>query len=46
MCGGIMYAWLMNFFSRIFGNTAKMNMEKGKDETTIDSLSDGKIPRR
>ena len=27
-----MYAWLMNLFSKIFGNTAKINMEKDKDE--------------
>ena len=30
--GEIMYAWLMNLFSRIFGKTAKMNMEKDEDE--------------
>jgi len=27
-----MYAWLMNLLSRIFGKTAKMNMEKDEDE--------------
>ena len=29
-----MYAWLMNLFSRIFGKTAKMNMEKDEDENS------------
>jgi len=32
MPGGIMYAWLMNLFSKMFGNTAKINMEKDKDD--------------
>ena len=32
MPGGIMYAWLMNLFSKMFGNTAQKNMEKDKDE--------------
>ena len=32
MSGIIMYAWLMNLFSKIFGNTAKINMEKDRDE--------------
>ena len=33
-----MFAWLMNLFSKIFGNTAKTNMEKNKDGS---SLSEG-----
>ena len=30
-----MYAWLMNLFSRIFGKTAKMNMEKDEDHSSV-----------
>jgi hypothetical protein len=30
-----MYAWLMNLFSKMFGNTAKINMEKDKDGNWI-----------
>ena len=30
-----MLSWLMNFFSKIFGNTAKTNMEKHKDENYL-----------
>ena len=32
MPGRIMYAWLMNLFSKMFGNTAKINMEKDRDD--------------
>ena len=34
MYGGIMFAWLMNFISKIFGNTATTNM-KQRDENWI-----------
>ena len=34
ICGGIMFAWLMNFISKIFGNTATTNM-KQRDENWI-----------
>ena len=30
-----MIAWLMNFFSKIFGNTARINVEKHKDGNWI-----------
>ena len=30
-----MFAWLMNFFSKIFGNTARINVEKHKDGNWI-----------
>ena len=33
----IIFAWFMNLLSRIFGNTAKINMGKNKD---LDSLSE------
>ncbi len=36
--GANMFAWLMNLFSKIFGNTAKTNVEKNKDGN---SLSEG-----
>lgn len=32
-----MFAWFMNLLSRIFGNTAKINMGKNKD---LDVLSE------
>ena len=30
-----MFAWLMNFFSKIFGNTARINFEKHEDGNWI-----------
>ena len=36
-----MYAWLMNLFSKIFGNTAKINMEKDENWIGPDNTESG-----
>ena len=36
-----MYAWLMNLFSKILGNTAKINMEKDENWSGPDNTESG-----